>query len=196
MRRAAGRVALTFAAMSGLWLAWLVWNIVDCGATRADPPRADVALVLGASAPGGVPSPVFAARIDHAIALLSSGRVGAILFTGGRAEGRSMADSEAARIYALAKGAPAGAILIETASRTTRENITEARRIMDRRGLSTCLVVSDPAHLFRAGLMLKASGLTGWPAPTPVSRIRTPWARCKFVMRELWLCHVYLLFGQ
>ena len=63
--------------LAGLLLVWLalvlgwIWQ-----GPESDPDaRADMALVLGAAVDDDAPSPVFAARIDHAIALWKDGRV-------------------------------------------------------------------------------------------------------------------------
>jgi len=179
-----------------LWLGVLTWRICATARTPPTTDPADVALVLGAAAPGGVPSPVFAARIDHAIDLLAAGRVRAILFTGGRGEGEPLADSLAARHYALAKGVPAEAILIETTSRTTRENLAAARVVLDATPYKTCLLVSDPLHLFRAARMMADEGMAGRPSPTPHTRILSLSKKIPFLIREVRFYHVYLLLDQ
>jgi len=178
------------------WLVVVIGLICEAARLRPTTQSADVALVLGASAPQGVPSPVFAARIDHAIDLYAAGKVRAILFTGGRGQNETLADSQAAQRYAQAKGVPAEAILTETVSRTTRENLAEAHRLLKTTSFSSCLLVSDPLHLFRAGQMMKAEGIPGHPAPTPHTRIRSLRQKLVFLGRELWFCHVYLLLGR
>lgn len=188
LRRVAFVILTWFAVVTGL--------ICDTARIRPITQSADVALVLGASAPHGVPSPVFAARIDHAIELYAAGKVRAILFTGGRGQNEPLADSQAAQRYAIAKGVPAEVILIETVSHTTRENLAEAHRLLKTTSFSSCLLVSDPLHLFRAGQMMKAEGILGHPAPTPHTRIRSLRQKLVFLGRELWFYHVYLLLGR
>ncbi len=178
------------------WLAVVTGLICETARIRPVTQSADVALVLGASAPHGVPSPVFTARIDHAIDLYAAGKVRAILFTGGRGQNETLADSQAAQRYALAKGVPAAAILIETVSRTTRENLAEAHRLLKTTPFSSCLLVSDPLHLFRASRMMKAEGIAGIASPTPHTRIRSMSQKLTFLGRELWFYHVYLLLGR
>ncbi|MBC8039147.1 MAG: YdcF family protein, partial [Opitutaceae bacterium] len=130
------------------WFVVVIGLILETARIHPITEPADVALVLGASAPHGVPSPVFAARIDHAIELYAVGKVRAILFTGGRGQNETLADSQAAQRYAFVKGVPAEAILIETVSRTTRENLAESHRLLKTTSFSSCLLVSDPLHLF------------------------------------------------
>ena len=158
--------------------------------------KADIALVLGASARRGIPTPVFAARIDHAIELLEKDLVRTLLFTGGRGDGENIPDSQAAKNYALGKGVPEERILIETTSRTTRENLSEARLLLPEDSSITCLLVSDPLHMFRACQMMKDAGISGLPAPTPHTRIRGFGQKLRFFIRELWLYQVYLVTGN
>lgn len=158
--------------------------------------NADVAIVLGAAAYDSRPSPVFAARIDHGIALFRAGRVKRLLVTGGYGAGARFAESQVARRYAIARGVPASAILIETRSRTTRQNLDEAAALMRRHRLSSAFIVSDPAHVMRAGWMAEAAGIDAQAAATPTTRYRGWQARTGFVMREIWFSTVFLLTGQ
>jgi uncharacterized SAM-binding protein YcdF (DUF218 family) len=180
-----------------LWLLVVSWRIIDVARLRPLPARADVALVLGAGAPGGRPSPVFAGRIDYAVELFHTGIVHSLLFTGGTGAGENIPDAEAAKTYAISKGVPADRIRVETTSRTTRENLAEAHRLLRQDSPeSTCLLISDPLHLFRASRMMRDEGLAGIPAPAPTTRIRSLRHKSRFFIHELWFYHVYLLTGK
>lgn len=196
-RRARHTVAVFVTGAFLSWLGWVAFNIASAGRPDTSGRHADVALVLGASAPNGTPSPVFAARIDHAIALQQSGRVRFILFTGGTGTGERQADADAARNYALGKGVPADRIWCERRSHTTRQNLAEAKHVlMQNTPNGDCLLVSDPLHLFRALRMAKDTGIVASPSPAPDSRIRGTGPRLRFFARELWFYHVYLLTGD
>jgi uncharacterized SAM-binding protein YcdF (DUF218 family) len=162
-------------------------------AQRDETAPADVAIVLGAGTRRETPSPVFRERIDHAINLYRSGVVRAIILTGGVGNGRTVADSEIARDYALEEGVPTEAIYIETSSETTLQNLQEAREIMQGQGFESALVVSDPLHLYRALAMAGDLGLDAHPSPTPTSRINSWWAN--LLVREVPLVMQYSLFG-
>ena len=116
-----------------LALGWLCWSAYEIGSfgTRDSATPSDCAVVLGAAASGADPSPVFEERIRHAIQLHRRGVMSKIVFTGGHGEGAAHADSEVAAQYALRAGVPQHDILIETRSRTTRQNLIEARSLMD-----------------------------------------------------------------
>jgi uncharacterized SAM-binding protein YcdF (DUF218 family) len=154
---------------------------------------ADAAIVLGAAAYRSRPSPVFAERINHAIELYRRGWVDVLIFTGGFGRGRTQADSQIAREYALQRGVPASAIYIETVSTDTEENLIEAKRLMDSHGWRTALLVSDPLHMYRSQLLADELGLVAVSSPTGTSRYRTTFSRGIFLLREsysllqLWL---------
>jgi uncharacterized SAM-binding protein YcdF (DUF218 family) len=101
-----------------------------------------------------------------------------------------------ARAYALKRGVPADAILTETLSRTTKQNLVEARRLMRAEGLESALIVSDPLHMKRAMRMAGGVGIEAAPSPTPTSRYRSWRSKAGFLLREVYFYNVYLLTGQ
>ncbi|MEL7447162.1 MAG: YdcF family protein, partial [Pseudomonadota bacterium] len=106
------------ALLFGLWLTVIaLW--IGVGPHESSGDKADAAIVLGAAVIGDTPTPVFAARIDHAITLYRGGRIKKILFTGGRSSEDELSESATARDYALKAGVPSEAILLEQKSRTT-----------------------------------------------------------------------------
>lgn len=175
-----------------LWGVVLAWRIAAYG-ERHDPAPADVAVVLGAAVRGAEPSPVFAARIDHAVALYRRGRVRRVVFTGGVGAGDRIAESEAARRYAIRAGVPNRHIAIETRSTITYENLVEARALLASEAAPRVLIVSDPLHMRRAVTMARDLGMDAHPAPTPTTRYRSWRTRAGFLVREVWFHSLYLL---
>jgi uncharacterized SAM-binding protein YcdF (DUF218 family) len=178
-----------------LWCVVLGVQIVAASARSGDR-SADTAIVLGAAIRGKQPSPVFAERIRHGIALYRSGAVRTLLFTCGYGDGLRSAESEVARAYAMRRGVPAGAILIERRSQTTWQNLVQARRVMRARGLKTALIVSDPLHMKRAMRMADGLGMDASSSPTPTSRYRSWRSKSGFLLREIYFNTVYLLTGE
>ena len=76
-------------------------------------------MVLGAAQFDGRPSAVFAARLDHAVALYLAGLAPYLVVTGGKLEGDRTTEAAVARAYALERGVPADHILVEDAGRST-----------------------------------------------------------------------------
>lgn len=158
----------------------------------ADGP-ADAAIVLGAAVYNERPSPVFRERINHAINLYRTGNVKYLIFTGGIGNRDEIAESEAARNYALQHGIPPEAILIETTSTTTSENLRQAKRLVEEYNLGRVLVVSDPLHMKRAMTIATELGLDASPSPTPTTRYRTWRSQSSFLIRETYFYSLFLL---
>lgn len=149
--------------------------------------QADCIIVAGAGIRGQLPSPVFQARLDHAIKLYQRGYSSTLILTGGYSPGAAESDASIARHYAVAKGIPASAILIEEHSRITRQNIQFARALMDEHHLSSALMVSDPLHMRRLMAIAEDSGIVAITSPTPTTRVQSLTARLKFLLSEtLW----------
>lgn len=179
-----------------LWCAVQLWRIADAGAIRTAP-SADVAIILGAAAYDARPSPVFAERLRHAATLYRSARVPLLMVTGGRGHKARFSEAEVGRRFLIAQGVPASAIRIEERSRTTLQNLVEARRVLGAgQGIERALIVSDPPHMLRALSMARAQGFAALPAPTPTTRYRSWQTRWPFALRELWFLHVWWVVRQ
>lgn len=156
----------------------------------------DAAVVLGAAVDGNRPSPVFRERIRHGVTLYHAGRVRKLIFTGGAGQATEPAESIIAKRYALRHGVPEDDILIETSSKTTRQNLLEARRLMFGSGLRSALLVSDPLHMERAMLMAADLGLNASPSPTPSTLYRSWRSKVPFLAREVVFYSYYLATGH
>jgi uncharacterized SAM-binding protein YcdF (DUF218 family) len=154
---------------------------------------ADAAVVMGATVFRDRPSPVFRERINHAINLYRQGIVRSIIFTGGLAGNDELAESEAAREYAIAQGVPAEHILIETRSYNTCLNLIEAKRIMEENNMEQVLIVSDPLHMRRTMWLAETLGIKAFSSPTPTSRYQSFARKARFLIREMYSYGAYLL---
>jgi uncharacterized SAM-binding protein YcdF (DUF218 family) len=150
---------------------------------------ADVIIVLGAAAYDARPSPVFEERIRHGIDLYQRGLARHVIFTGGFGEGARFSESQVARRYALRHGVPARAILIETASRTTWQNLQQAAALMKARGFKRAIIVSDPLHMARALRLSRELGIDALGSSTPTSRFRSFDTRKRFLLQEVYFFH-------
>ena len=152
---------------------------------RVDEKRpCDVAIVLGAGTFNGEISAVYRERINHGIWLWENGYADFLIFTGGYGEGSNMADSAAARAYAMSQGMPEEYIYIEEVSTITEENFSEAKKVMDLHGWQSALIVSDPLHMKRAMLMAGDYGVMGYSSPTPTTMYRSTKTKLPFLIRE------------
>jgi uncharacterized SAM-binding protein YcdF (DUF218 family) len=154
---------------------------------------ADAAIVLGAAVWREQPSPVFRERINHAINLYHSGQVRMIIFTGGIGERDDVAESEVARQYAMARGVPAEAILIETRSTSTYQNLAYAREVAAQYNLHTFLIVSTPYHMRRAIALAHDLNMDAAPSPTRTIRWLSWYTHTRAYVREVVGYMAYLL---
>lgn len=177
-----------------VWLLALSTAIWSYG-TRNQAEKADCAIVLGAAVYGDRPSPVFEERIRHGIALYQTGLVAKIIFTGGCGTGAEHAESEVAAAYAARAGVPAADLLTERRSRTTQQNLAEAKLLMDAHGLRTAILVSDPLHMRRAMWMAGDLGIAAVSSPTPTTRYRSLKTKLRFLRHELYYWHHYAFSG-
>ena len=157
-----------------------IWRYASIDETK----KADVAIVLGAGLEKDGVSPVFKERINHAVKLYKDGFVDYVIFTGGVGEGNIQSDASVAAEYAMEQGVPENAIFLEEKSTITEENLQNAKMIMDKEGLSTALVVSDPLHMKRAMLMAKDCGIEAFSSPTKTTRYMTLKTKIPFLIRE------------
>lgn len=172
-----------------IWLTGVAASIVAVGA-RDEAAQADVIIVLGAAAYDIKPSPVFLERIRHGIALYHRGLAPILIFTGGYGgRGARFSESQVARRYAQRQGVPEQAILIETVSHNTRENLSEAAVLMRARALHRAVVVSDPLHMARALRICREIGIECLSSPTPTSRYRSFATRWRFLASEVYFFH-------
>ena len=176
-------------AVLSLWLLGVAIYIVWVG-DRDQAAPADAIIVLGATAYDAKPSPVFEERIRHGLDLYQRGYAPTLIFTGGfGGNGARFAESQVARRYALRHDVPADAILIETVSRTTRQNLIEARGLMRAHGLHRAIVVSDPLHMARALRLCRELQIDALASSTPSTRFRSFQTRWRFLVQEVYFFH-------
>lgn len=129
-----------------------------------DPRPADAMIVLGAGINmEGRPKSTLQYRLDRAAALYHEGYAPVIITTGAQGDDEPMPEAYAMRDYLVEKGVPEDAILCDPASYNTRENLENAKVLMDGNGLQTALVVTSDYHLWRTlhiaeDIGLEASG--------------------------------------
>lgn len=156
----------------------------------------DCAIVLGAGVTDEKPSPVFQSRIDHAVTLFQTGIVSHVIFTGGRGEGDKLAESEAGRDSAIQQGIPPGVLFTEIISKTTQQNLQEAKKVMSQQSLKTAVLVSDPLHLYRASIIAKDTDIDSISSATPTTRYTTWKSQMPFLLREVYFTLHFMLFKQ
>ncbi|HXB20003.1 MAG TPA: YdcF family protein [Candidatus Solibacter sp.] len=156
---------------------------------------ADAIVVFGAAEYDGRPSPVFKARLDHAVELYHRGLAPMVITTGGAGADPRFTEGEVGREYLKAHGVPDAALIAETQSPDTAASARRVSTIMRANGMHTCLAVSDGYHIFRIKHMLEREGITVYGAPRASSKPQSFWKRNEAVFHEitsytLWLLHL------
>jgi uncharacterized SAM-binding protein YcdF (DUF218 family) len=165
-----------------------------------DAPRlatVDAIVVLGAAQYDGRPSPVFQARLDHAIALWREGRAPILVVTGGRQEGDRWTEAAAARDYAIGQGVPAASIRMEDQGRSTLESLRAVATVLEAGSLASAVFVSDRSHMLRVLRMARDLGIQAYGSPAPDSPTdATMERRVDATLHELGALAWYALVGR
>jgi uncharacterized SAM-binding protein YcdF (DUF218 family) len=138
--------------------------------------QADIIIVLGAAEYRGRPSPVFEARLNHALLLYLRKLAPRVLTTGGAGGDPSFTEGDVGREYLSRRGVPAEAILVEPEGESTVHSTSAAAEIMQKHGLTSAIVVSDGYHIYRVKKMLAARGIEVYGSPRPSKLPESRWS--------------------
>ena len=186
------RIILCMLALLALYIICTAVSIVRYGSVD-EKAQSDAAIILGAGTWNGEVSPVYRERLNHGIWLYQNGYVQFLIVTGGTGEGSAVSDAQAAKEYVLSQGVPEDVILLEERSTITEENLEYSKAIMEEKGLSTAIIVSDPLHMKRAMLMAKDYGLAACPSPTPTTMYKSFKTKAPFLAREIFFYTGYCI---
>lgn len=182
---------------SGRWRVRVVWILLGVIAgyylficfgiawqsRRDEAQPADAIIVFGAAEYSGHPSPVFRARLDHAITLYSRGMAPYLIITGGAGRDPQFSEGGVGRDYLATRGISDRHLIAETQGENTAESAERVAVIMRANDMRTCVVVSDPYHLYRIKKLMQRQGITTYASPRPFAS-RGLWFSIGRVMRE------------
>ncbi|CAM5418295.1 YdcF family protein [Streptomyces tanashiensis] len=137
---------------------------------------ADYVVVLGSGLIGGrrVP-PLLASRLDRGREVYEKlaargGDAPVLITSGGQGPDEALPESHAMADYLTDRGFPAEAVVREDRSRTTEENMLFSKELMERdRPGSSCVIVTNNFHAFRAALMARRAGVDGQVVGSPTA---------------------------
>ncbi|GHU70945.1 hypothetical protein AGMMS49992_04110 [Clostridia bacterium] len=119
----------------------------------------DCIIVLGAQVkPNGVPSEALLRRMNLALEHYNQ-KSALIIVTGGQGLDEPMAEGDFMYVWMRKQGIPTESLASENTSRNTRENIANAKAIMDAHGLKRALVVTSDYHVPRALAICREQGI-------------------------------------
>lgn len=176
--------ALLFVFILG-WFGWVYYQIETTG--KGDEARgADAIAVFGAAQYNGRPSPVYHARLDHAVTLYRKKIAPVLITLGGSGDPHTSAtEGSVGRDYLLANGIPYDHIIVETQSLDTEQQTTLLAQIARQNNLHTIVVVSDPTHLFRIRELCRRQGLFVLTSPRPLFGRISAWDQFERTAHEV-----------
>jgi uncharacterized SAM-binding protein YcdF (DUF218 family) len=160
-------------------------------------PSSDAIVVLGSAQYNGVPSSIFAARLEHAKNLYEAGVATVIVTVGGKETGDKFTEAEAGRDYLANAGVPRKALLAVPTGVDTLESMRAVSSAFGQRGWHSAVLVTDPWHAMRAQRMAEDSGMAATSSPTrqgPAVQTRT--TQFRYILRETAAYLLYRATGE
>lgn len=152
------RIAVWVAAFAAFWFGYLFW-LINSYEMPKPIPKADAAIVLGAALWDNVPSPGLKERLDYALTLYKQGITKQFILTGGHDHnGSTITEAEGMKNYLVAKGVPAGRLILEKDARSTYENLLFSKPLAEGKGWDSLLIVTHDYHSARAADIAKYVG--------------------------------------
>ncbi len=161
--RVAGVIALVAVLAYGALIGYVCYRETHVPA----PSGYDSIIVLGAQVKAdGEPSLQLRWRLDKALEMYEASPC-VLVVCGAQGGDEPRPEGDVMRDLLIADGVPATLIYPETASMDTRENMENAKRILDGLGLAKPLVVTSDYHLPRAMAIAADAGLVPQGAGSP-----------------------------
>ena len=185
-------IALAVAAALIYFSAFIAF--IHFGGAADSATAADVILVLGAGLRhDGRPGWALTRRADAAADLWRKSLAPFVLCSGAKVAHIPRSEADACREILFRRGVPASAILLEEASRSTEEQAINSRAILDARGWSSVILVSDSYHIVRASWIFSRHGMRVAASPVPRERIRQRLFYPYSLLREFAAIHFYAI---
>ena len=192
MSRVFGAAVLAFALLVTSTALAIWWN-----ARQDSRPTSDAIVVLGSAQYNGVPSSIFEARLEHAIALYEAGVAPMIVTVGGKATGDEFTEAEAGRDYLANAGIPADSLLAVPEGVDTLESMRAVSTAFDEHGWTSAVLVTDPWHAMRAQRMAEDAGIEAESSPTRQGpAVETRATQFRYILRETAAYLLYRATGE
>jgi uncharacterized SAM-binding protein YcdF (DUF218 family) len=122
---------------------------------------------MGAAQYDGVPSPLLASRLEHALNLWKQKQAPMIAVTGGKQAGDRFTEGDTSRRWLTDRGVPVADIIVESAGHSTWESINNLGPLLNNANVRTVVVVSSSWHVQRAALSLEELGFSAQSSASP-----------------------------
>ncbi len=164
-------------------------------ASRQDQARsAGAIVVMGAAQYDGDPSPVYEARLDHALELWEQGLADVVVVTGGRQAGDRFTEAQAGAQWLEEHGVPDDAVRREVQGRNSWESLAASARFLHEDGIDDVVIVSDAYHAKRLHEIASEVGIDAYVSPTDSSPL-SGFAELRAMVRETAAVSVGRLIG-
>lgn len=161
-----------------------------CAGMEYVPAPSDCILVLGAHVwMDGRMSNALTYRCEAALAAWREGIAPVLIVCGGQGDNEPMPEADAMRQWLIENGVPEDAVIAENQSRNTRENLRNARAIMEARGYRTAAVCTSNYHLRRALWQARDEGLTATGIAAPSTKDAVSFVRGRFRETCSWILY-------
>ena len=153
--------------------------------------------MLGTAQYNGVPSAIFEARLEHAIALYEDGVAPVIVTVGGKADGDEFTEAEAGRAYLAGPGSRRTRCWPCPEGVDTLESMRVVAAAFAERGWSSAVLVTDPWHAMRAERMAEDAGMEAESSPTRQGpAVQTRATQFRYILRETAAYLLYRATGE
>ncbi len=160
-------------------------------------PASDAIVVLGSAQYNGVPSSIFEARLEHALALWEDGVAPVVVTVGGKAAGDQFTEAEAGRAYLRDAGVPEDSLLAVPEGVDTLESMRAVGTAYGERGWFSAVLVTDPWHAMRAERMAEDAGVSAESSPTRQGpAVQTRATQFRYILRETAAYLLYRVTGE
>ena len=160
-------------------------------------PASDAIVVLGSAQYNGVPSSIFEARLEHALALYEDGVAPVIVTVGGKAAGDQFTEAEAGRDYLAAPASRPTRCWPCPRARTRWRACGRCRRRSTSAAGRRAVLVTDPWHAMRAERMAEDAGIDAESSPTRQGpAVQTRATQFRYILRETAAYLLYRVTGE
>jgi len=135
--------------------------------SHPDTKSVDAIVVMGAAQYDGVPSPLLASRLQHALDLWKLKQAPVIAVTGGKRAGDRFTEGDTSRRWLTDRGVPAANIIVESVGHSTWESIENLAPFLNKARVHSVVVVSSSWHVQRAELSLEELGFQARSSASP-----------------------------
>ena len=140
---------------------------VTWAGTHRDTMKVNAIVVMGAAQYDGVPSPLLASRLAHALDLWKKKQAPLSAVTGGKRPGDRFTEGDTSRRWLTDRGVPITDIVVESAGSSTWESIENLAPLLNEAGVDSVVVVSSSWHVQRAALSLEELGFRSHSSASP-----------------------------